>query len=449
MMKPSILYACLCVLAPLTAKAETPAQAELPAKVELPAKAELIVLDCQHLLDTAAGRMLDERSLLVEGERIVFAGTPEQVAERLGGTEPAARHALPTCLPGLTDLHVHLRDELAPGSYMRRFVLNPADYALIAAHHARLTLLAGFTTVRDMGDAAFETLALRNAIAAGIAVGPRIFATGKSIATTGGHADPTNGYRQDLMGDPGPAEGVIEGPLEAREAVRYRYKLGADQVKITATGGVLSLATSGENPQFTQAELDEIVSAASEYGMHVAAHAHGTEGMLRAVRAGVHTIEHGTYMNEEVIELMKQRGTFWVPTLLAGDFVTRKALEPGYLPDVVRAKAAEIGPVMSERFARGYKAGVRVAFGTDSGVSPHGENAREFALLVAGGMPPIEAIRSATLYAAEVLSRQSELGQAAVGYLADVIAVDGDPLEDVRVLEQVEFVMKGGVIYKP
>jgi imidazolonepropionase-like amidohydrolase len=412
------------------------------------AQAQVTVLDCAHLFDTAGGKVLANRSVLVEAGHITAVVASDQVAAKLDGTQPAARHSLDTCLPGLTDLHVHLRQQLAPGDYMSRFTQNEADYALTAAYYAQLTLMAGFTTVRDLGDTHFETVALRKAIAAGKATGPRIFAAGKMIATTGGHADPTNGYRLDLMGNPGPAEGVIEGPVEAREAVRYRYKVGTDWIKITATGGVLSLATSGQNPQFTQEELDALVGAAGEYGMAVAAHAHGTEGMKRAVLAGVRTVEHGTYMDDEVIRLMKQKGTFWVPTLLAGDFVMRKAEEPGYFPSVVAAKAAAIGPVMSESFTRGDKAGVKIAFGTDSGVSPHGENAREFSLLVAGGMPAMEAIQAATTVAAEVLGEQAQLGQVTEGYRADIIAVDGDPLQDIRLLENVGFVMKDGVIYK-
>lgn len=404
--------------------------------------AQTVVLECARLIDPAAGKVLENVVVQVEGDRISALGEPA------AGVAVVQRISLGTCLPGLMDMHVHLRGQSSPNAYIERFTLNPADWALQAAHYANITLQAGFTTVRDMGDPDYETVSLRNAINRGIATGPRIYTAGKSIATTGGHADPTNGYRADLMGDPGPVEGVIEGPEEARKAVRYRYKRGVDAIKITATGGVMSLAKSGMNPQFTQAEADAIVATATEYGLHVAAHAHGTEGMRRAVVAGVHSIEHGTFMDEEVMRLMKKQGTFWVPTLLAGAFVGEKAKIDGYLPEVVRVKAAEIGPVMSDTFARGYKAGVKIAFGTDSGVSPHGENAREFALMVAGGMPPMEAIQAATITAAELLDESQNLGQIAPGFYADIIAVQGDPLADITTLESVNFVMKGGEVFR-
>ncbi len=308
--------------------------------------------------------------------------------------------------------------------------------------------MAGFTTVRNPGDDGKATVALRKAIEQGLVPGPRIFTAGKSLATTGGHADPTNGLNSRLRGDPGPADGVVNGPADAAKAVRQRYKEGADFIKITATGGVLSVAKSGQNPQFTEAELEAIVATAADYGFHVAAHAHGTEGMKRAIRAGVRSIEHGTFMDDEAMELMKQHGTYWVPTILAGVTVAERAAIDGYFPDLVRPKAAAIGPVIQETFARAYRAGVKIAFGTDSGVSPHGDNAREFALMVEGGMPPMEAIRSATRVGAELLGIEDEVGTLEAGKLADLVAVAGDPLADVSALESVAFVMKEGVVYK-
>lgn len=397
-------------------------------------------LHCDRLIDPA-GRQVDENRLVtVEDGRIVSV-------EPSGDAGHADYH-VGTCLPGLMDMHVHLDGELSPGGYIKRFTQNPTDYALIAADNARKTLLAGFTTVRNPGAAYNSDIALRNAINGGIATGPRIYAAGKSLATTGGHADPTNGHREDIAGDPGPKQGVINSPDEARKAVRQRYKEGADFIKITATGGVLSLAKSGQNPQFTQDEVDAVVQAANEYGMHVAAHAHGAEGMRRAVQAGVRTVEHGTYMDDQIMDLMKEKGTYLVPTLLAGDFVGRKSQEEGWLPAIVKPKAAAIGPVMQGMFERAYEAGVPIVFGTDSGVSPHGENAREFSLMVAGGMPPMEAIVSATVTAAQLLEAEDELGQVAPGFHADIIAVDGDPLADITILENVQFVMKGGVVYR-
>ncbi|MFC3094143.1 amidohydrolase family protein [Alteromonas sediminis] len=353
-----------------------------------------------------------------------------------------------TVLPGLMDMHVHLSfQHEGPATYIKRFTQSNADNALSAAYYARKTLKAGFTTVRNLGDSQNETIALRNAISAGIADGPRIYTTGKSIATTGGHADPTNGMRADLQGDPGPKEGVVDGVVEARKAVRQRYKDGADLIKITATGGVLSVAKSGQNPQFMTDELDAIVSTAKDYDMTVAVHAHGEEGMRRAILAGVDSIEHGTYMSASVMELMKERGTYYVPTILAGDFVAKKAEIQGFFPDIVRPKAAAIGPLIQDTFARAYAAGVRIAFGTDSGVSPHGENAQEFALMVEAGMPEAEALISATRTTAELLKISDTLGTISKGKLADIIAVEGDPLKDITVMESVAFVMKDGRVF--
>jgi imidazolonepropionase-like amidohydrolase len=308
--------------------------------------------------------------------------------------------------------------------------------------------MAGFTTVRDLGDSFNASIALRDAINAGHVRGPRVFTAAKSLATTGGHADPTNGWRGDIMGEPGPTEGVINGSDAARQAVRQRYKDGADLIKITATGGVLSVASSGQNPQFTDDEMAEVVRIATDYGMHVAAHAHGDEGMQRAIRAGVHSIEHGTYMSNETMDLMKAHNTWYVPTILAGRFVAEMAVIPGYFPPVVAAKAAEIGPLIQDTFGRAYAAGVKIAFGTDSGVSAHGDNAREFVLMVEAGMPPMEALRSATVSAAELLGRSDQLGQIQPGYFADIIAVADNPLDDIAALADVHFVMKGGRVFK-
>ena len=351
-----------------------------------------------------------------------------------------------TVMPGLMDMHVHLSGELSRQSYSERFYMNPEDVAFRSVPFARRTLMAGFTTVRDLGGVV--NTSLRNAIRKGYVIGPRIFSAGKSLATTGGHADPTNSLNRELMGDPGPKEGVVNGLEDARKAVRQRYKTGADQIKITATGGVLSVAKSGQNPQFTEEEIREIVDTAKDYDMHVAAHAHGADGMKRAIRAGVRSIEHGTFMGEEAFELMKEHGTYWVPTILAGVTVGEKAKIEGYFPELVRPKAAAIGPVIQETFRAGYKAGVKIAFGTDSGVSPHGENAREFELMVEGGMPPMEAIQSATRVASELLGIVDELGTLEKGKIADVVAVDGDPLADISVMKRVVFVMKEGKIHK-
>lgn len=353
-----------------------------------------------------------------------------------------------TVMPGLMDMHTHLMNQHHKKIYSDKFFMNESDFALRSTVYAKRTLMAGFTTVRDLGDNGINSVSLRKAIDAGWIEGPRIFTSGKSLATTGGHADPTNGQRGQFRRDAGPMLGVINGVEDARKAVRQRYKDGADLIKLTATGGVLSLAASGQNPQFTMEELETIVKIAKDYEMTVAVHAHGAEGMKRAVLAGVNSIEHGTFMTPEIMQLMKERGTYLVPTISAGVWVGEKAEEEDYFPAVVRPKAREIGPVILKTFAKAYKAGVKIAFGTDSGVSPHGENGREFQLMVAGGMPPMKALQSATIEAAKLLGIDDRLGSIETGKLADIVAVKGDPIEDIRVMRNVSFVMKEGVVYK-
>jgi imidazolonepropionase-like amidohydrolase len=291
-------------------------------------------------------------------------------------------------------------------------------------------------------------VALRDAIAKGLVPGPRIFTAEKAIGTTGGHADPTNGMRKDLMGDPGPEKGVINSPADARKAVRQRYKNGADCIKITATGGVLSVSKNGHNPQFTQEEANEIVKTAKEYGMHVAAHAHGIEGMKRAIKAGVLTIEHGSLMDKETASLMKQYGTYLVPTLSAGRYVAEKAKIKGYYPEIIIPKIEKIDASLRQTFAMVVKEKVNIAFGTDAGVFPHGENAKEFRYMVETGWSEMYSLQSATITNAKLLDMENELGQIETGFLADLIAVDTDPTKDIKTMENVVFVMKEGVIYK-
>ena len=350
-------------------------------------------------------------------------------------------------LPGLMDAHVHLAQEYVPKAE-RDLKVEPEFNAIFAAANAIKTLNAGFTTVRNVGDGGMETISLRNAINKGIVPGPRILTSGKTIATTGGHGDPTNGLPTDLYEPPTPEEGVVDSFEDIKKAVRQRYKDGTDGIKITATGGVLSVAKSGENPQFTNNELEALISIAKDYGLWVAAHAHGKEGMLRAVNAGVTSIEHGTFMDEEVMDAMKKNGTYYVPTILAGEWVAEKSKIDNFFPELVRPKAAKIGPQILDTFTKAHKYGVKIAFGTDSGVSAHGDNWQEFALMVKGGMSPIETIQSATLETAKLFKLENEIGKIKTGFSADIIALRDNPLENIESLKDISFVMKEGTRYK-
>lgn len=402
------------------------------------------IIHCGNLIDAKTNDAQAQMTLVVEGNKII--------AIEKGFTKPGKDDKLidltkKTVMPGLIDMHVHLEGETSRDQAIQRFTLNKADVAFRSSVFAKRTLLAGFTTVRDLGGSGVNT-ALRNAVNQGLVTGPRIFSAGKSIATTGGHADPTNGFREELMGDPGPKEGVINSADEARQAVRQRYKDGSDLIKITATGGVLSIAKDGSGPQFTDEELKAVIETAREYGMHTAAHAHGAEGMRRAVEAGITTIEHGTKMTEEVMDLMIKKGTYFVPTISAGKFVAEKAKEPGYYHALVVPKALEIGPQIQATFAKAYKRGVKIAFGTDAGVFPHGDNGKEFGYMVEAGMPPMEAIKSATVVSASILGMSDKIGTLEAGKMADIVATDENPLQNIRTLEKVSFVMKDGVVYK-
>ena len=395
---------------------------------------------------STSNELLSDVTIVIDDNKIEAIKEGFVKAEE-GDTVIDLKHA--TVMPGLMDMHVHLSSQHGgPQTYLDRFSLNEADYALRAANYAKITLDAGFTTVRNLGDSYYETVALRNAISKGIATGPRIYTVGKSIATTGGHADPSNGISHLLRPDVGPKQGVVNGEIEAREAVRSRYQDGADLIKITATGGVLSVAKSGQNPQFMTDELEAIVDTAKDYGMTVAVHAHGKEGMKRAIEAGVDSIEHGTHMDEEIRNLMVANGTYYVPTIMAGKFVADKAKIDGYFPELVRPKAAAIGPLIQRTFEKAHKAGVKIAFGTDSGVSAHGDNGQEFALMVEAGMAPADALRSATINSAQLLGVSDILGTLEAGKLADIVAVSGNPLDDISLMESVSFVMKDGVVYK-
>jgi imidazolonepropionase-like amidohydrolase len=405
--------------------------------------AQTTYLYCGRILPISGKEILNA-TIIVEGNKIAriipgFSRAPEDVEIVDLKNE--------TVLPGLIDCHVHLEWEQSRSSYTERYTLNPADIAYRAAVYARRTLDIGFTTVRDLGGTGVN-IALRNAINSGWAIGPRILTVGRAISITGGHGDGTTGAKWDLFDPPGPEMGIADGPDECRAAVREQIKRGADCIKVCATGGVLSLARDGTLPHYAQDELNTIVQTARDLGVPVAAHAHGDEGMLRAVEAGVVSIEHGTFMSDATMEAMIKHGTYLIPTLTAGQAVSDSALfAKGFFPEVVRKKAIEICPQLKATAAKAYKKGVKIALGTDSGVSPHGMNNLEFGLMAEIGMKNEDILRAATLDAATLLRMNDRIGSLEVGKLADIIAVEGNPMEDIRAMVRVVFVMKDGKIY--
>lgn len=411
----------------------------------LTVKAQDLYLHCGKLIDTKSGKVLNNKTVVVSDNRIIAVNdgftNPKNADDSIIDLKNK------TVMPGLIDLHVHIESETNPRSFVAKYTDNDADVAFQSTVYAKRTLMAGFTTVRDLGGSGVN-IALRKAIDAGFVDGPRIFTAGKIIASTGGHGDRTNGAKTGLLEDPGPEEGVVNSAAEARKAVRQRYKNGADVIKITATGGVLSVAKNGSNSQFTVEELEAVVATAKDYGMLTAAHAHGDEGMQRAVKAGIKTIEHGTFMSEETMDLMKAKQSFMVPTISAGKYVAEKAKIDGFYPAIIVPKALEVGPQLQGTFQKAYKRGVPIAFGTDAGVFPHGENGKEFRYMVEAGMPEIETIQSATLTNAALLNYADELGQIAPGFYADIVATDDDPTKKISTMENITFVMKNGIVYK-
>lgn len=429
-----LLGTCASLVAIMSKAADAPAAAS----------AAVTVLHCGHLLDSLNGKMLGATTIVIEGARIREVGSSAPAPAGAKDIDLSSQ----TCLPGLIDSHVHLTTEFNRASYSNQFRWNTADYAVRSTVFARKTLLAGFTTVRNLGDTANESVALRNAINDGVVPGPRIYTAGQPIGTTGGHADFTNGYRLDLAGDPGPKIGIIDSPEDGFKAVRQHYKQGDDVIKIMPSGGVMDEGTNGDNAQMTLEEIKAVVSAAHDYGFVVGAHAHGAEAIRRAVLGGVDSIEHGTYLNAEDMKLMVDHGTWLVPTIIAGDYVMRQAKIPGTYPPQVAAKALAIGPLIQATAGRAYKAHVKIAFGTDAGVYPHGENAHEFELMVEAGMPTMFVLQAATLSASQLLKHDKDMGSVTAGKYADVVAVEGNPLDDISLMKRVSFVMKDGVVYK-
>jgi len=406
--------------------------------------AQRTLIYCGKLIDPKTGQELTEMSVIVTGNTIT--------AVQKGYVDAAADDKVidlknRTVMPGLIDSHVHMEDQQSANQQLKQFTLNEADIAFQSTVYAKTTLMAGFTTVRDVGGSGVN-ISLRNAIRKGLVIGPRMYTAGKIISSTGGHGDPTHGYREGLYTEPSFTETVADGKDACIKAVRQMYKEGADLIKITASGGVLSLEKDGLGAQFSDEELRAIVETAKDYGMAVAAHAHGAEAIKRAIRAGVTSIEHGTFMDDEAIALFKKYGTWYVPTIIAGKSVADSAKKPGYFPPVITAKALLVGPIIQGTFAKAYKAGVKIAFGTDAGVYAHGKNWMEFVYMTEAGMPPLEAIKCATVNASELIGISDKTGTIEPGKWADIIAVEGDPVQDIHAMGQVRFVMKEGVVYK-
>ena len=407
--------------------------------------AQKTYVHCGKLLDVRSGKLLSQQTIVVEKDRIT--------AVQSGYTAGSAQDKVinlenRTVLPGLIDCHVHLESTPSRSNFREGFTLNPADVAFRAQGNALTTLRAGFTTVRDCGGSGVNT-SLRNAVAQGLVPGPRIYSAGMAISATGGHMDETDGLSEDQIVKAGHPINLANGPDQCRQAVREQFKRGADLIKIASTGGVLDLSKDGTGAQYSEAEIRAVVETARDLGMAVACHAHGAEGIKRAVRAGVSSIDHGSLMDDEAIQLMAKTRTWYVPTLIAGKSVadtTRK--HPDYFPPVIAAKALNVGTKMQGTFARAIKAGVRVAFGTDAGVYRHGQNAKEFGYMTEAGMTPLEALRTATLNAAELLGETANLGAIEAGKYADIVAVEGDPLQDISTLTRPKFVMKAGVAYR-
>lgn len=393
------------------------------------------------LADPATGRVTQNQTLVIENGRV------REIVNGFVGQGDVVDLSDKFVLPGLIDSHVHITNQQGEGNRVARFTNTAADSAVQGAAYALVTLRAGFTTVADLGGASDAVVALRNGIAAGKIPGPRLLVSAGTVTPHGGHGD-ANGVSSALV----PVlrqNGVCSGADDCRRSVRERVRAGADIIKITATGGVLSDTGAGLNQQFSNEELQAIVETAHFMGRTVTAHAHGTDGINSFLRAGGDSIEHGTFLDDESIRIFKANNGWLVPTLLAGDFVAREASRPeSFFTPNQRKKSLEAGPQMLDMARRAHRAGIQIAFGTDTGVSPHGENAKEFALLVQAGLTPLEAVRAATVGAATHFRLQNEIGRLAPGYAADVIAVSGDPLSDVTTLEHVKYVMKGGVTYR-
>jgi len=419
--------------------------------VSLPcsAEAQTTLVHCGTLLAQPGQPARGRATLVITGEYIVDVLDGFIEAAPGGPYSEASTVDLRALfvMPGLIDCHTHVTGEYSRDVRLRRLEESDADQAVAGTVFCRRTLAAGFTTIRNVGSSGEAIFALRDAIAAGSIPGPRILAAGEAISPSGGHGDATHGFREDLFEMPDAMSGIADGVAECRKAVRLQVKRGADVIKLTATGGVLSATNAGTDQQFFEDELEAIIDTAHALGRRVAAHAHGADGIKAAIRAGVDSIEHGSFVDDEGIALFLEYGAYLVPTLMAGESVMEWAEDPDYLPAPVRAKAKAVGPVMRGSLGRAYRAGVKIAFGTDCGVSPHGLNGREFELMVAAGMSEADALVSATRTAAELCGLEREVGALEAGRIADLIGLRGNPLQDIHAMTQVSFVMARGKVF--
>jgi imidazolonepropionase-like amidohydrolase len=409
------------------------------------AAAEVTLIHAGQLLAVAGERPASEQTIVIDGDRIVDVVDGFANASTFGADTRVIDLRDHFVMPGLMDMHVHLQGELGPNNEKETLKMSSQLMQMRSVHFAMKTLLAGFTTVRDVGSSTQEMYAMRDAINKGWIDGPRIIAAG-GVGITGGHAD-ISGVRPQLM-EFWTDDSICDGPYDCRRATRNAIKYGADLIKITSTGGVLTDRATGTGQQMEMDELREVVLAASRMGRKVASHAHEEDGIVAALEAGVASIEHGTYTGPRAIELFKETGAYLVPTLLAGKTVGTMAAESGFMTDAIRVKAARVGRDMAGNFAKAHAAGVNVAYGTDSGVSPHGTNAQEAVLMVEAGMTETEVLVAATINAADLIDMSDSLGTIEAGKFADIIAVDRSPLEDIEALLDIDFVMKGGKVYK-
>lgn len=429
---------------PVPAPGGGPVRTLLAQEVAVPDSTHTTAIRAGRLFDATDGRVRENVTILLRGSRIAEVGPAGRVA--IPGGALVIDLSDHTVMPGLLDMHTHITGDPSGGD--RDHVLHewPGYAAIVGVKNARKTLMAGFTTVRNVGAHGFEDVALRDAIHAGLVPGPRIFTAAHSLGISGGHCD-VNGYRPDIFREPGIEQGIANSPDGFRAAVNYQIKYGADVIKFCATGGVLSQTEALGAQQLTREQMEAVVEAARLAERTVAAHAHGNEGIKAAIRAGVSSIEHGSILDDEAIRLFREHGTYHVPTMMAYEAVLEGA-RTGFLTPVSARKALEIAPLFQASIRRAIRAGVKIAFGTDSGVYPHGENADEFRLLVEAGMTPAAALLAATREAATLLGKLDELGTVEPGKLADLVAVRGDPLADVGILKAVDFVMKDGVVFK-